>query len=453
MSGELADQISGWLAPMAKKEGADFDFYAWRQKSFHLSFEKLKLKKRGASESLDIRLRLLKGPQAGTSSAKSFSREAVEACFRQALQGLRLSDRQEAGEAGSPEAAQAIPSLYNPELAAFPLSEKIRLARSMARAAGAAGASQEASVQPVLNSVSDRELDTAFGSSQGGRGRSRRNGVWADSSSLAVKGEARALGFAERSGKSYRDIGFQALGREARARSAEKLGFSIPKTGRFPVVFKAGQAVSALLSFLLQHLNGRNVYEGMSLLKGSLGKKRFSKHFSLYDDPFAASWGLQSQPFDGEGFPSQKSALVEKGRVKSFLTCSFCAKALKAPHTAKASWGDEGRLGVSPTNAVMARGESSFEGLLEGFPKVIVIDWLKGLAGYNGASGDFSIESEGFLWEGGERKPLSRFAVSGNLIDLFSGILKTGNDSCVFQGRVQAPSFLSGPLSIAGEAG
>ena len=215
-------------------------------------------------------------------------------------------------------------------------------------------------------------------------------------------------------------------------------------------MFKAGPAAGALLDFLLQHLSGRAVWEGRSLLGGSLGKQLLSQNLTLYDDPMAP-WGLRSRLFDGEGFRCKKNCLVEKGAVRRFLTDSFCAKALKAPHTASAVWREDGRLGAEAANIVMAEGKSSFSDLLKESPRTIVIDWLKGLAGYNPISGDFSIESEGFLWERREARPLCRFAVSGNLIAVFAGILKTAGDSLISEGRTKAPSFLCQPLSIAGQ--
>lgn len=99
----------------------------------------------------------------------------------------------------------------------------------------------------------------------------------------------------------------------------------------------------------------------------------------------------------------------------------------------------------------MSEGKNSFEELIKDCPQVIVIDYLKGFAGYNPVSGDFSIESEGFLWEKGEARPLCQFTVSGNIRDIFLNILKIAKDSRVYAGMVKAPSFLVPDLMIAGK--
>ena len=82
---------------------------------------------------------------------------------------------------------------------------------------------------------------------------------------------------------------------------------------------------------------------------------------------------------------------------------------------------------------------------------MLLVDWLKGFAGYNPVSGNFSIESEGFLWEKGEARPLCQFTVSGNIKDIFSNVLKIGNDSEIYAGSSKSPSFLLPELMIAGE--
>ena len=209
--------------------------------------------------------------------------------------------------------------------------------------------------------------------------------------------------------RSYKDISFFDIGAEAGKKSQNKLGSIPPKTGHYPVVLESGQVVSQLLSFLLKHLNAGSIYEKLSLLEGSLGKKRLSKLFTLQDNPFA-SWGFYSCPFDSEGYPSQKTSLVEEGVIKNYLASSELAKKINCPHTAKASRGDKAKVLAQETNLVMQAGSTAFKDLCKLSPKLILVDHLKGLAGYNPISGDFSIESEGFLLENGEPvQALSQF--------------------------------------------
>ena len=100
---------------------------------------------------------------------------------------------------------------------------------------------------------------------------------------------------------------------------------------------------------------------------------------------------------------------------------------------------------------MMLSGSSSIQDMTEISKEVIEVDFLKGLAGYNNISGDFSIESEGFLWSKGEARPITQFTISGNIINLFANILKVGKDSYVGSNGLKAPTFLVPELSVAGK--
>ena len=63
-------------------------------------------------------------------------------------------------------------------------------------------------------------------------------------------------------------------------------------------------------------------------------------------------------------------------------------------------WGaPSSALSVSPTNFVVTPGTKSESDLLKTYPQTILITYLKGMAGFDTLSGDFSIESEGFIYE------------------------------------------------------
>ena len=282
-------------------------------------------------------------------------------------------------------------------------------------------------IQPVENVISDKICFVRYGNSHNYHGAYKIGRVCASSYSLAVDQQKRGQGVSAKYARNYTDINFEEVGKESAVKALKKLSFEIPKTGVYPVIFHAGQPASALLECLIEHINGKAVYEKLSLLSGRLNQLIFSDQFCLYDDPHVR-WGHHSQPFDAEGFPSKKIALVKDGVLMNYLTSSFFAKALQVPHTAKASWEgtDTVVLSVSPSNIIMKPGNCSLKELFSAFPKGIIIDFLKGMAGYNSASGDFSIESEGFLWTDGEKelRPLCQFTVSGNIIDVFARILK-----------------------------
>lgn len=424
----------------------EFDFHGKLNVQTDILFQKKELKKCSQAEDCHLNIRVLQGEKSGASYTKDFSKESLEDCYRRAVDSLKLSDKSQAGCLSQGESYNDFSAFFDKNFTETSIEDKIAKAKEI----NTACLNFNKNIQPIYSHVFDIDENCFFANSKGNQSSYRFGSVLVSCRTLAVQDQSRAEGQMSDHAKNYRDIDFKAIGVEAGRRALKKLNYSLPKTKRYPVIFQSGQATASLLKKLADLMSGKSVFEGLSLFKDSIGQKIFSKDFSLYDDPFAL-WGIYSSPFDGEGFASEKTSLVNKACLENYLTSSFFAKALKVPHTKKACWLGDGLLGIKASNLVMAEGESSFEELLNEFPQVVVIDYLKGEAGYNLVSGDFSIESEGFLWEKGSAHPICQFTVSGNIRDVFANILKIGKDSQVYSGSVKAPSFLVPDLMIAGK--
>jgi predicted Zn-dependent protease len=86
--------------------------------------------------------------------------------------------------------------------------------------------------------------------------------------------------------------------------------------GRYTVVLEPAP-VASLVGFLLCGFNARGFHEGRSFLGGVLPKRIGSDAFSLFDDythPMQAG-----KPFDEEGVPRRRVALVERGEARALV--------------------------------------------------------------------------------------------------------------------------------------
>ena len=441
-------QLSEWIKSFTRKDSINFDFHGFFQEKSRVLFEKQELKNCTFSEMKHLNLRVLKGEHAGTSYTKDFSKQSLKDCCQRAMDSLNFSDKKERGSLSKNESYNDFSDFYDESFKNLTVKDKIKKVKEMNKAC----LDVDKRVTPVYSAVTDLSTYSFFGNSEGSQSFYKSNDVITGCSSLAIQENSRSDSYSEDSARNYDRIDFKKVGRKSAVKALNKLNASIPETKRYPVIFQAGRAVGELLLFLADLMNGKTVFEELSYLKkDSLNKKFFSEQFSLYDDPFV-SWGFYSSPFDGEGFASEKTALVDKGVLKSYLTNSFFSKALKISHTKKASWDNNtGALNISASNLLMPEGQNSFEDLVKEFSQTIVIDKLRGRSGWNPVSGNFSKEAEGFLWEKGEKRPLHQFTVSGNIKNLFSNILKIGTDSEIYNGRVKAPSFLVPDIMIAGK--
>lgn len=111
------------------------------------------------------------------------------------------------------------------------------------------------------------------------------------------------------------------LGRQAILAAIKQQGGTVQASGRYPVVF-GPQAVAEIFgSLLLSHLRLSLVDFGASFFNGRFGQKVASELLTLYDDPRLKN-GAASKKVTCEGYPTQKTRLIEKGILTGFLSDS-----------------------------------------------------------------------------------------------------------------------------------
>ena len=178
---------------------------------------------------------------------------------------------------------------------------------------------------------------------------------------------------------------------------------------------------------------------------------------TLVDDPFHAE-NPDPRNFDAEGTPTHKKNIIEKGTLNTLLyNLKTAAKAGKTS-TGNASKADyDATVGIRPFSMYLEGGELSEEELLKQGGTGVYINSLGGLhAGANPITGDFSLQSAGFLIENGEKTTsVKSFTVAGNFYQLLKDIAAVANNShlpnamgCTAFG---APSTLVNGLTIAGK--
>ena len=440
-------QFYDWLKPLSKKDSLSFELYGYTSFSNSISLSK-KNKKGSSSQSQHINLRVSQGEKAGLSYTKDFSKDSLTACYQKAKDSLHFTENESIGLLSENQNYSKENSFYNSDTGNLSQQEKLKELEKFHKTCS----SFDKKVQPIQLSLKNEEKLSFFINSLGSVSNFKISNLLTSGYCMGVDGDSRSQNYFTKHFKKLSEFQPEKMGKELAGLILKKLNSKTPETKKYPVIFKPEQAGSSLISALSDLMNARRIFDKLSVLKlPSLNQKKFASELSLYDDPLKSS-GFCSQIFDGEGFASQKTTLVEKGVVKNFLSSSFYAKKLKIPHTKKASWGVDGSgMDISTGNLIMETGNSSFEEMLCEFPQVIVIDTLKSFAGYNPVSGDFSIESEGFLYEGKDvLYPLTQFTVSGNIIELFSSLSKIENQgySSPF---AECSSFLVSELSISGK--
>jgi PmbA protein len=217
-----------------------------------------------------------------------------------------------------------------------------------------------------------------------------------------------------------------------------------------PVVFTPLGVASALLSPLIAAFNGRVVLQGASPLGHRLNEKVFDKKLWLWDDPTIA-YRPGSRPCDDEGVPSQRTPLIEQGKVSHFLYDLQTAGLAGTHSTGNGSRGHGGQPAPSPSAFIIAPGETTFEAMVSDIKEGLVIEQLMGATQGNILSGDFSGNVLlGYKVENGRIVGRVKDTMaSGNVYQVLKQITAIGNDARWVSSSVNTPSLYCPRLSIA----
>ena len=197
------------------------------------------------------------------------------------------------------------------------------------------------------------------------------------------------------------------------------------ESGAMPIVFSS-MATLCLLLPLSQGLNGRFVYEEASPLGERLGQQVLDPRFSFVDDG-RLDFAIFSAPYDDEGTPTARKALIEDGVVRQFLYDLKTAAQAGVRPTGNGfkvqAFGDRGfhlPPVITPATRMVLPGDRNLEEILRDLDEAILVEQVIGLGQGNVLSGEFSNNvSTGFLVRNGEvAGRVKNTMIAGNVYEL-----------------------------------
>ena len=252
------------------------------------------------------------------------------------------------------------------------------------------------------------------------------------------------------------EIDTAALASKAAAKAKAKLGGDVAPTGQYPVVFSPN-AMCNLLSVYSGIFSSEAAQKGLSRLANAEGEMIAAEMVTLVDDPFHKDNPMPIN-FDAEGSPTHTKNVIEKGKLCTLLYNLKTAAVAGKKTTGNASKaGYDGAVAVRPFTLYLENGSISEEELLQQVGKGVYITNLGGLhAGANPITGDFSLQSAGFMIEGGiKTTAVKSFTVAGNFYDLLKNITALANNCelpmAMGMTAFGSPSIRVDGLSVAGK--
>jgi PmbA protein len=346
--------------------------------------------------------------------------------------------------------ADPIPALFRPSVVNVDPKRKVSLALDLERAAVSAHPDTRR-VEEVM--YGDAISRVAIASTEGVNAEYRRTDCWCVVSALAEREGETQSGFAFRVAREPEELDWEEAAREAAERGARLLGGVKPPTERLPVVLDPWAAAS-FLGVLAAGLSAEEVQKSRSLLAGLVGQQVGSEAVTLVDDGRLAE-GPAAAPFDDEGFPTGRTALIEGGVLSRFLHNTTTARRDGTRSTGNASRPSyRGVPGVAPTNLVLEPGPDPVETILRRAGRAVYVQDVKGVhSGANPVSGEFSVGASGLRVEDGALgEPLREMTIASTLPEVLQRIEALGSDLRFFPGAgaIGTPTVLVGEMTVAG---
>ena len=394
-------------------------------------------------------LRVFVDGRSGYAYGTDLSEDGLRALAEAAQAGAATADPDEHG--GLPEAcgASAIGGLHSSEIDGWSTERKIELATTVDRAARAV----EGVTQVEQTVYADSRERVAIANSRGFASAYEASSAWAYSSAFAGEGADLMTGLGVGLARDPAGLEAEAIGAEAGERALALVGARQPKSRRCPVVLDAFVAAS-FAGFIGGMLSADAVQRGRSLFAGRLGDEVAAAELRLADDPTDPD-GLASAPFDGEGSPTRRNALIEDGRLATYLYDARTARKDGRETTGSATRGSyRSPPSVGTSNLVLDAGTKSLDDLIAEAGDGLFVTDVAGLhSGVNPVSGTFSVGATGRLIEAGQLgPPVREITIASDLVSMLKAVRGVGSEArwVPFGGSVKAAPLLLAEMSVGG---
>ena len=233
-------------------------------------------------------------------------------------------------------------------------------------------------------------------------------------------------------------------------RQLDLAGSNAPlKSGTMPVIFTPFGVAGSLLAPLISAFNGKTVLDGASPIKDKKDMVIFDSKLFLSDDP-TIPYQPGSTPFDDEGMPARRNALIDRGKVAQFYYDLHTAALAGSSST-----GNGSRSGGMPSPSIHALviegGKVSQADMVKDMKDGLIIEQMMGAEQGNILNGDFSGNVLlGYKVDNGEIiGRIKNTMVSGNVYQLLKEISAIGSDSRWIAGYVNTPSIYCPAIAVS----
>jgi len=226
-----------------------------------------------------------------------------------------------------------------------------------------------------------------------------------------------------------KDLEISPLIDKAHSFAINGLNKKMINSGEYSIYLDPWASLYIIAIALDNALNADMVQRKRSFLSEDLNKQIANYNLTVVDDALMEG-AVGSSSFDGEGVPSQRNVLIEKGILKNFMYDVYTANKENKESTGNAVRnGFRSLPSISSRNLVFDKGKRKSEDIMLEFKRGIYVRSTFDTP--NVITGEFSgMINEGFYIENGEIKhALIQAGLAISLRDLFKNIVELSNDA------------------------
>jgi len=409
------------------------------------------------SGSRAIGLRVFIGQRTASTSSSDLSEDSIGRLVEGAVTLARVTSEDPFAGLPEPESFGQLEGdlgLYFDDVQQQPPAERIEIARRVEAAAMAFDTRIQNSKGGDFDTATSHKI---LANSRGFLGEYRRSYCGFSAAPIAQDAEGKMQqNYWYSSARTTRKLEDpEEIGREAARRTLRRLGARQARTQQAPVVFSP-EIARSIMGNIFEAANGDAIYRHASFLSDKLGEPIAGENITLIDDGTlvfpddeGVIGGFGTVPFDGEGLPTRRKVLVEKGILKTYILNTYTARKLGMASTGNASRGLAGNPGIGAGNFYLEPGTLTPAELMADIKQGLYVTETMGF-GVNLVTGDYSQGASGLWIENGELAyPVEEITIAGNLKDMYKNISAVGND-LVFRSAAASPTIRIEGMMIAG---
>jgi len=234
---------------------------------------------------------------------------------------------------------------------------------------------------------------------------------------------------------------------EAARRAVARIGARGIPTAKVPVVMHPDIAASWIAE-IYDAFTGEAVIKKASWLTSKLDQVIAAPIVTLVDDGRMRG-GLGTSAWDGEGVPTRRNVLIERGRCAMFEYDTYHARRAGVRSTGNAVRSAGSVPGIGYHNLSLEPGNETPEEILKRVDRGFYFD-DQGSFGFNSVTGDYSFQAQGFWIENGEKTyPVDGVTVASTSLDMLQRVVAIGND-LRWNSSVASPTLLIEEMTVSG---